>query len=90
MSFVPAFKPNTSAFGEAISAELSPVAQIVATYGFPAAATTISTGDGSTGVADKMFTCSSGTAGSQLSSVATRAHVKYRAGQGVMVRGTAI
>jgi len=90
MTYIPELSPSATAFGEAVTAELTPIAQLVATYGFSPTAFAFAAGDGSTSASNKMFSCSSGTAINQVSTVLTKVHAKYRAGQGVMARATAI
>lgn len=83
--------PEKTAFGDAISEELSPITQINAKYGLLTNVLTVldDSASGTNSVVDNKFTCETGTATDGLASILTLRQVTSRAGQGVQARFSA-
>jgi hypothetical protein len=81
-----------TAFGEATSAEITPITQINASYGIFSDVLTVvdSSPSGTTTVVDNMYTVQTGTAPDGLASILSFRQLKFRQGQGGAARFTAL
>ncbi len=84
-------EPSTTAFGDIVAAQLSPVTQINAKYGLLTNVLTVTDDaiSGTNSVVDNKFTCESGVSVLGLASILTLRQVASRAGQGVLARFSA-
>ncbi len=79
-----------SAFGEIKIENTIPVIQMTAVYGLTDKQETFTSLGGTTIVADGMFVCTSGTNANGFGSILSRRQAKYRSGQGMLARFTAL
>ena len=79
-----------SAFGELLIAELTPIVQIHSAYNVNTRIMEARDNNGSSSIANNMFTVSTGAAANQSSALLSRIAVKYNAGQGGLWRGTGV
>jgi hypothetical protein len=82
---------SIGAFGEVVSAKLTPIVQVTAQYGLRGEVETLALGAGAKAEAvDSKFSVESGTGASNLASIASTRLATYRAGQGLVARFTAL
>lgn len=91
MSFVPSQTFGKTAFGELANVEATPSIQIGAQYGIRENLQVITVGTGaSVTSANSNFIIQSGTSSTGYSSCLTRKQTRYKAGQGVLARFSAV
>lgn len=91
MSFVPAQIFDKTAFGELSNAEPSPLVQIAAQYGIRENVEVLASGAGASVTAvDSNYVIESGTAATGVCSCAAVKQARYRPGQGLLARFTAL
>lgn len=73
-----------TAFGELVTAEMTPITQISAPYGLLEKAASFIFSGGSTAVNNSLFEATSGTTANGLAALLTKRQVTYRAGQGLV------
>lgn len=78
-----------SAFGEALSEQLTPVVQFTAAYGILNKINTLTLDGGIVTSISSLFTCNTGTDQDGFASVLSKRQITYRAGQGILARWTA-
>lgn len=88
--YFPAEPPlSTSAFGNLMTSEETPLIQITAQYGLLGDVLSASIG-GSTTTVDSKFKCSTGTGANNVSAIISSREAQYKAGQGLACKITAI
>ncbi len=90
MSYTPPLKVQKTAFGELAVAEPTPIVQMIAEASLFPKGRTANFGAGDAGAVDNLFFASSGAQAGSGGNIFTERQVHYRAGQGALIRGTAI
>ena len=91
MSYTPPQELVQGAFDDLITAELTPIAQLVADYSLEVCqAITEEFNGGTASIVDNNFDCSTGSNTQGLASIETKRYARYRAGQGVTALFTAL
>ena len=90
MTYKPFKEDQKTAFGEALSAELTPIVQIHSAYNVNTRIMEARDNKGSSSIANNMFKVSTGAVANQSSALLSRIAVKYNAGQGGLWRGTGV
>jgi len=90
MSFIPNQKLTTTAFSELLVSSPTPEVQLNAVYGLGSKTSQVTTGTGTAVTADSMFNVSTGTTTNSVASLTSKRSIVYRAGQGNMIRLTAL
>lgn len=90
MTYKPFIEDQKTAFGEVLSAELTPIVQIHSAYNINTRIMEARDNNGSSSIANNMFKVSTGAAANQSSALLSRIAVKYNAGQGGLWRGTGV
>ncbi len=81
--------PRT-AFGDVSTAEITPVIQLIAVYGFSDKIETFLNGDAAASIKDRQFNVTTGTSIQAGAAVLSRRRLTYKAGQGILCRFTAL
>jgi len=89
-TYNPFVEDQKTAFGEVLTAELTPIVQIHSAYNVNTRILEARDNNGSSSISNNKFQVSTGAAANQSSSLLSRIAVKYNAGQGGLWRGTAV
>jgi hypothetical protein len=89
-TYTPSIEDQKTAFGELLTAELTPIIQIHSAYNINTRILEARDNSGTSSISSNKFQVSTGEDANQSSALLTRIAVKYNAGQGGLWRGTAV
>ena len=90
MTYKPFVENQKTAFGELLSAELTPIVQVQFPYSINTDIWEVRDNNGTSSVVNNKANLSTGAAANQSSTILTRVPVKYNPGQGAVIRFTAV
>lgn len=90
MTYKPFIEDQKTAFGELLSAELTPIVQLHSAYNINTRIIEARDNNGTSSINNNKFKVSTGAAANQSSSLLSKVAVKYNAGQGGLCRFTAV
>lgn len=89
-TYKPFIEDQKTAFGEVLTAELTPIVQLHSAYNINTRIMEARDNNGSSSISNNKFQVSTGAATSRSSALLSRIAVKYNAGQGGLWRGTGV
>ncbi len=90
MAYQPFVKPQQTAFGEDLTAEVTPIVQVQFPYNINTLILEARDNNGASSIVNNKLQVSTGAAANQSSQVLTKTPLKYNPGQGALVRFTAL